>query len=229
MSLRTYVREYQLEWYPEVRSTTGKRNLPADFVAMVFVDVEDGGGVRVADGVVVCEFLRTIRVFVKEVWDVLFECVFFECQLRSSPLTTSVIGGAERELFRKMVEETLAQRPEGECHAEKEQDRAEQSGHQTRKAVELGTMALEAVHGPALLAGAGNEVPLRPAALGDGRTLLAGPDEAGDEPCLIAARCPQAVVAVGADRLGLGRWVLERFPLDYVLLDDGFQHRSFAY
>ncbi len=60
----------------------------------------------------------------------------------------------------------------------------------------------------------------------DGRALLADPMEAGDEPYLIAARCRRAVVAVGADRYRLGRWVLEQFPLDYVLLDDGFQHRS---
>ncbi len=58
----------------------------------------------------------------------------------------------------------------------------------------------------------------------DGRTILVGPAEAGDEPYLIAQRCPGAVVAVGADRYRLGRWVLERFPIDCFLLDDGFQH-----
>ena len=58
----------------------------------------------------------------------------------------------------------------------------------------------------------------------DGRTILEGPAEAGDEPHLIAWRCPGAVVAVGADRYRLGRWVLERFPIDCFVLDDGFQH-----
>lgn len=58
----------------------------------------------------------------------------------------------------------------------------------------------------------------------DGRTILTGPAEAGDEPYLIARRCPSAVVAVGADRYRLGQWVLERFPIDCFLLDDGFQH-----
>src|SRR5881296_404202 len=58
----------------------------------------------------------------------------------------------------------------------------------------------------------------------DGRTILVGPAEAGDEPHLIAQRCPGAVVAVGADQYRLGRWVLERFPIDCFLLDDGFQH-----
>lgn len=58
----------------------------------------------------------------------------------------------------------------------------------------------------------------------DGERLLAGPMEAGDEPYLIAKRCPRAVVAVGADRYELGRWVFERFPIDCFLLDDGYQH-----
>jgi tetraacyldisaccharide 4'-kinase len=58
----------------------------------------------------------------------------------------------------------------------------------------------------------------------DGARLLAGPLEAGDEPFLIAQRCPKAIVAVGADRYALGRWVLEHFPIDCFMLDDGFQH-----
>ncbi|MGQ0810413.1 MAG: tetraacyldisaccharide 4'-kinase [Nitrospiraceae bacterium] len=58
----------------------------------------------------------------------------------------------------------------------------------------------------------------------DGRRLLAGPAETGDEPHLIARRCPKAVVAVGADRYQLGRWMLDRFPIDCMILDDGFQH-----
>ena len=57
-----------------------------------------------------------------------------------------------------------------------------------------------------------------------GSELLAGPSEAGDEPFLIAQRCPRAIVAVGADRVALGRWVLEQYPLDCIVLDDGFQH-----
>ena len=60
----------------------------------------------------------------------------------------------------------------------------------------------------------------------DGSRILAGPSEAGDEPFLMARRCPRAVVAVGADRVALGRWVLEQYPVDYIMLDDGFQHRA---
>ncbi|TKB74952.1 MAG: tetraacyldisaccharide 4'-kinase [Nitrospira sp.] len=60
----------------------------------------------------------------------------------------------------------------------------------------------------------------------DGDRLLVGPDEAGDEPFLMAQRCPKAIVAVGADRYELGDWVLARFPVDCLVLDDGFQHRG---
>jgi tetraacyldisaccharide 4'-kinase len=60
----------------------------------------------------------------------------------------------------------------------------------------------------------------------DGERILVGPSEAGDEPFLIAQRCPSAIVAVGTDRVALGRWVLERHPIDCIILDDGFQHRS---
>lgn len=60
----------------------------------------------------------------------------------------------------------------------------------------------------------------------DGSRILIGPLEAGDEPFLMAQRCPQAIVAVGADRVALGQWVLEQHPVDCIVLDDGFQHRS---
>jgi tetraacyldisaccharide 4'-kinase len=58
----------------------------------------------------------------------------------------------------------------------------------------------------------------------DGERLLVNPQEAGDEPFLMAQRCPKAIVAVGADRYELGGWVLNRFQVDCLVLDDGFQH-----
>ena len=58
----------------------------------------------------------------------------------------------------------------------------------------------------------------------DGSRILATPQDAGDEPYLIAQRCPMAVVAVGADRFQLGRRILENRTVDYMVLDDGFQH-----
>ena len=58
----------------------------------------------------------------------------------------------------------------------------------------------------------------------DGERVLVNSKEAGDEPFLMAQRCPKAIVAVGADRYELGDWVLNRLPVDCVVLDDGFQH-----
>jgi tetraacyldisaccharide 4'-kinase len=58
----------------------------------------------------------------------------------------------------------------------------------------------------------------------DGRRTLATPQDAGDEPYLIAQRCPKAIVAVGADRYRLGRHVVETCGADCMILDDGFQH-----
>ncbi len=62
----------------------------------------------------------------------------------------------------------------------------------------------------------------------DGQSVCAGPREAGDEPYLMACRCPGVVVAVGANRYQLGRWVLRQLSVDCFVLDDGFQHVSLA-
>ncbi|RKH56935.1 tetraacyldisaccharide 4'-kinase [Corallococcus aberystwythensis] len=49
--------------------------------------------------------------------------------------------------------------------------------------------------------------------------------EAGDEPLLLARRCPGARLFVGADRVAAALRARDEFGLDTVLLDDGFQHR----
>ncbi len=58
----------------------------------------------------------------------------------------------------------------------------------------------------------------------DGHQLLLGPEEAGDEPYMLARRLKNVPVFVGADRYEAGRYALERLPLDVIILDDGFQH-----
>jgi tetraacyldisaccharide 4'-kinase len=58
----------------------------------------------------------------------------------------------------------------------------------------------------------------------DGRRILVEVDEAGDEPYLIAQRCPGAIVAVGPDRYRLGRRLLDQYAIDCFVLDDGYQH-----
>lgn len=51
--------------------------------------------------------------------------------------------------------------------------------------------------------------------------------EAGDEPRLIARRCPGVTVWVGADRVALAREAAAA-GADLLILDDGFQHRRLA-
>src|SRR3989441_4685080 len=60
--------------------------------------------------------------------------------------------------------------------------------------------------------------------ISDGRTLRGHPGDSGDEPFLIAQRCPGVPVAVGTDRPLVGRYLVDRFDLDTLVLDDGFQH-----
>ena len=60
----------------------------------------------------------------------------------------------------------------------------------------------------------------------DGRALRGHPGDSGDEPFLIAQRCPGVPVAVGADRLLVGRYLLDRFGVDTLVLDDGYQHQA---
>jgi tetraacyldisaccharide 4'-kinase len=58
----------------------------------------------------------------------------------------------------------------------------------------------------------------------DGERILAGAEEAGDEPVMLARSLPGVVVAVGRRRDRVGRHVEERFGTRVHLLDDGFQH-----
>jgi tetraacyldisaccharide 4'-kinase len=91
-----------------------------------------------------------------------------------------------------------------------------------------------------LLAGMLKERGLRPAVLSrgyggksaaevlvvsDGRQVFAGPEQAGDEPVLIARRLKDVPVLAGSKRAVTGQYALEHFDVDAILLDDGFQHR----
>ena len=62
------------------------------------------------------------------------------------------------------------------------------------------------------------------AVVSDGNALLLGPEQAGDEPCLLARSLPGLMVVIGADRYRAGLLVLEQLKPDVLLLDDGFQH-----
>jgi tetraacyldisaccharide 4'-kinase len=57
----------------------------------------------------------------------------------------------------------------------------------------------------------------------DGARILLGPDVAGDEPVMMA-KCFDGPIAVARRRIDAIKLLTERFPLDVVILDDGFQH-----
>jgi tetraacyldisaccharide 4'-kinase len=63
----------------------------------------------------------------------------------------------------------------------------------------------------------------------DGRKLLAGPEQGGDEPVLIARSVPKAAVIVCADRYRAGLDAVREFKPDLIILDDGFQRRFALY
>lgn len=60
----------------------------------------------------------------------------------------------------------------------------------------------------------------------DGKTLLCSPEDAGDEPYLIAQSVPEAVVIVGSRRAKSGLTAIKDFNCNVLILDDGFQHIS---
>ena len=62
----------------------------------------------------------------------------------------------------------------------------------------------------------------------DGSRVLAGLDEAGDEPLMLAGELPGAVVAVAEDRFLAGVLAERRLDATVHVLDDGFQHVQLA-
>ncbi len=60
----------------------------------------------------------------------------------------------------------------------------------------------------------------------DGKQILAGIAEAGDEPLLMAQACEGIPVVVDRKKLNAARAAVARFAPDVILVDDGFQHRQ---
>jgi tetraacyldisaccharide 4'-kinase len=60
----------------------------------------------------------------------------------------------------------------------------------------------------------------------DGKRVLMGWREAGDEPLLIAGAVPGVPVLTGPERIRTGRAAVERYGADVLILDDAFQHRA---
>ena len=66
------------------------------------------------------------------------------------------------------------------------------------------------------------------AIVSDGARRLLPPEVAGDEPVLLAEHLAGVPVVVGRDRYAAGMLAVERFGVDVLLLDDGFQHLQLA-
>lgn len=63
-----------------------------------------------------------------------------------------------------------------------------------------------------------------PRIVSDGKSLLLDSQSAGDEPYMLAANLKDVIVLVDKDRVKAGRYAIERFGCDTLLLDDGFQY-----
>lgn len=60
----------------------------------------------------------------------------------------------------------------------------------------------------------------------DGQTVRCTPEEAGDEPCLMAGILENIPVLTSPDRFAAGTLAIEKFGVNALVLDDGFQHRA---
>jgi len=63
-----------------------------------------------------------------------------------------------------------------------------------------------------------------PRIVSDGKSLLLDSEMAGDEPYMLASNLKDVVVLVDKDRVKSGRYAIEKFGCDTLLLDDGFQY-----
>ncbi|HEY5345459.1 MAG TPA: tetraacyldisaccharide 4'-kinase [Verrucomicrobiae bacterium] len=63
-----------------------------------------------------------------------------------------------------------------------------------------------------------------PRIVSDGKSLLLDSEMAGDEPYMLASNLKDVVVLVDKNRVKSGRYAIEKFGCDTLLLDDGFQY-----
>jgi len=68
-----------------------------------------------------------------------------------------------------------------------------------------------------------------PRVVSDGERILLNSEVSGDEPFMLAANVPGAVVIVDKNRVKSGRLAQRRFGCDILLLDDGFQYQKFPH
>ncbi len=63
-----------------------------------------------------------------------------------------------------------------------------------------------------------------PRVVSDGKSLLLDSEMAGDEPYMLASNLKDVVVLVDKDRVKSGRYAIQKFGCDTLLLDDGYQY-----
>tara|TARA_B100000315_G_scaffold33208_1_gene27882 strand:+ start:1382 stop:2473 length:1092 start_codon:yes stop_codon:yes gene_type:complete len=66
------------------------------------------------------------------------------------------------------------------------------------------------------------------AIVSNGENILLKPEEAGDEPYLLAENNPTVPVIVGRSKFRAGETAIKKFNPGVIILDDGFQHLSLA-
>jgi tetraacyldisaccharide 4'-kinase len=66
------------------------------------------------------------------------------------------------------------------------------------------------------------------AVVSDGKNLLIGPDDGGDEPVMLAENLPGVPVLSGKNRYAAGCFAVREMGASCVVLDDGFQHYNLA-
>jgi len=80
---------------------------------------------------------------------------------------------------------------------------------------------------PAVLSrGYGGKSPKPVNIVSDGKSILLGVQDAGDEPLLIARSLPGTPVLTGAKRKLTGQAAIDQFGADVLICDDAFQHRQ---
>ena len=97
----------------------------------------------------------------------------------------------------------------------------------TPMVIMLAKLLKEKGYRPAILSrGYGGKKTGRVSIVSDGENVFMKPDEAGDEPVLIAKSARNIPVVTGKKKYLTGKFAIEHFGADVLILDDAFQHRS---
>jgi tetraacyldisaccharide 4'-kinase len=97
----------------------------------------------------------------------------------------------------------------------------------TPMVIMLADLLTKAGFRPAILSrGYGGKKTEKVNVVSDGKNLRMGVKEAGDEPLLMAKSLGDVPVVTGKKRYITGKYAMDHFNVDVIILDDAFQHRS---